>query len=67
MVYKDAYKIPTIISIYPRPTLSSFIPDIVKERAAKLVNIADINTPAFLLNIYRQGNIIFTTSLYKIN
>jgi hypothetical protein len=43
------------------------MPGIVKERAAKLVNIADINTPAFLLNIYRQGNIIFTISLYKIN
>jgi len=52
MVYKDVYKILTIIFIYPRPTLSSSILSIVKERAAKLVNIAGISAPAFLLNIY---------------
>jgi hypothetical protein len=40
---------------------------IVKERAAKLVNIAGISAPAFLLNMYRQGNIIFIMSLYEIN
>ena len=43
------------------------MPDIIKERAAKPVNIAGISTPAFLLNIYYQGNIIFIISLYKIN
>jgi hypothetical protein len=41
--------------------------NIVKERAAKLVNIAGISAPTFLLNIYRQNNIIFIISLYKIN
>jgi hypothetical protein len=40
---------------------------IVKEKAAKPVNIAGINAPTFLLNIHRQGNIIFTISLYKID
>ena len=52
MVYKDAYKIPTITSIYPRPTLSSSMPGTVKERAAKPVNITNISALAFLLNIY---------------
>ena len=40
---------------------------IVKEKAAKVVNIANISGPVFLLNIRRKGNTIFTTSLYKIN
>ena len=35
--------------------------------AAKLINIININTLTFLLNIYRQGNIIFIISLYKID
>jgi hypothetical protein len=55
------------MSIYPQPTLSSFVPGIVKEKATKPVNIASISAPAFSLNIYCQGNIIFTISLYKIN
>jgi hypothetical protein len=40
---------------------------IVKEKAAKIVNIANISGPAFLLNMRRKGNTIFTMSLYKIN
>jgi hypothetical protein len=40
---------------------------IIKEKAAKIVDIASISRPAFLLNICRKGNTIFTTSLYKIN
>jgi hypothetical protein len=40
---------------------------IVKEKAAKIVNIANISGPAFLLNMRRKGNTIFTISLYKIN
>ena len=31
------------------------------------MDIAGISGPAFSLNTHRQGNIIFTTSLYKIN
>jgi hypothetical protein len=43
------------------------MPGIVKEKAAKVVNIAGINRPAFSLNMRRKGNTIFTTSLYEIN
>jgi hypothetical protein len=43
------------------------MPGIVKEKAAKVVNIASINGPMFSLNIRRKGNTIFITSLYKIN
>jgi hypothetical protein len=43
------------------------MPGIVKEKAAKVVNIAGISRPAFLLNIRHKGNTIFTISLYKIN
>jgi hypothetical protein len=43
------------------------MPGIVKEKAAKPVNIAGISAPAFLLNIHCQGNIIFIISLYEIN
>jgi hypothetical protein len=37
------------------------MPDIVKEKAAKIVNIAGISGPAFSLNMRRKGNTIFTT------
>jgi hypothetical protein len=57
----------TIILIYPRPRFSFIILGIVKEKAAKVVNIAGISGPAFLLNIRRKSNTIFTISLYKIN
>jgi hypothetical protein len=40
---------------------------IVKEKAAKVVNIAGINGPVFSLNIRHKGNTIFTTSLYEID
>ena len=40
---------------------------IVKEKAAKVVNITSINRPMFSLNIRRKGNTIFIISLYKIN
>jgi hypothetical protein len=40
---------------------------IVKEKATKVVNIADISGPVFLLNIRYKSNTIFTISLYKIN
>jgi hypothetical protein len=43
------------------------MPGIVKEKAAKVVNIAGISGPAFLLNMRRKGNTIFITSLYKID
>jgi hypothetical protein len=57
----------TITLIYPWPRFSSIVPGIVKEKAAKVVNIAGISRPAFLLNMRHKGNTIFTTSLYKIN
>jgi hypothetical protein len=40
---------------------------IVKEKAAKIVNITSINRPVFLLNIRCKGNTIFTISLYEID
>jgi hypothetical protein len=40
---------------------------IIKEKAAKVINIAGISGPMFWLNIRHKGNTIFTTSLYKIN
>jgi hypothetical protein len=43
------------------------MPGIIKEKAAKVVNIASISGPMFSLNIRRKSNTIFTTSLYKIN
>ena len=43
------------------------MPGIVKEKAAKIVNIAGISGPIFLLNMRRKGNTIFIMSLYKIN
>jgi hypothetical protein len=57
----------TIILIHPWPRFSSIILGIVKEKAAKVVNITNINGPVFSLNMRRKGNTIFTTSLYKIN
>ena len=57
----------TIILIYPRPRFPSIILGIVKEKVAKVVNIASISGLVFSLNIRRKGNIIFTISLYKIN
>jgi hypothetical protein len=57
----------TIILIYPRPRFPSIILGIVKEKAAKVTNIASISRPAFSLNMRYKGNIIFTISLYKIN
>jgi hypothetical protein len=57
----------TIILIHPWPSFPFIIPGIVKEKAIKIVNIASINRPAFLLNMRRKGNTIFTTSLYEIN
>ena len=43
------------------------MPGIIKEKAAKVINIAGISGPAFSLNIRRQGNTIFIISLYEIN
>jgi hypothetical protein len=43
------------------------MPGIVKEKAAKVINITSISGLAFLLNIRCKGNTIFITSLYKIN
>jgi hypothetical protein len=57
----------TIILIHPWPRFSSIILGIVKEKAAKVVDIASISGPMFLLNMRRKGNTIFTISLYKIN
>jgi hypothetical protein len=57
----------TIILIHPWLRFPFIILGIVKEKAAKVVNIASINKPVFLLNIRRKGNTIFITSLYKIN
>ena len=53
--------------IHPWPRFPSIIPGIVKEKAAKVVNIAGISRPVFLLNICRKGNTIFIISLYEIN
>jgi hypothetical protein len=36
-------------------------------KGSKAVDIAGISGPAFSLNTHRQGNIIFTTSLYEID
>jgi len=66
-VRKDVRKTITITSIYSRPTLPSIVPGTVKEKEVRPVDIAGINGPAFSLNIHRQGNTIFTTSLYKID
>jgi hypothetical protein len=57
----------TIILIHPWLRFSSIILGIVKEKAAKVVDIASISGPMFLLNMRRKGNTIFTISLYKIN
>jgi len=43
------------------------MPGIIKEKTAKIINIAGISGPIFSLNIRRKGNTIFTISLYKIN
>jgi len=43
------------------------MPGIIKEKAAKVVNIAGISGFTFLLNIRHKGNTIFIISLYKIN
>jgi hypothetical protein len=50
-VYKDVYKPATITLIYPWLSLPFILSNIVKEKAANLVNIASINKPIFLLNI----------------
>jgi hypothetical protein len=57
----------TIILIYPWPRFPFIILGIVKKKAAIVINITSISGPAFLLNIHRKGNTIFTISLYKIN
>jgi hypothetical protein len=57
----------TIILIHPWLRFSFIILGIVKEKAAKVVDIASISGPMFLLNMRRKGNTIFTISLYKIN
>ena len=57
----------TIILIYPWPRFPFIVLGIIKEKADKVVNIASINRLMFSLNIYCKGNIIFITSLYKIN
>ena len=57
----------TITSIYSRLTLLFIILSIVKEKEVRPVNIININGLVFSLNIYRQSNIIFITSLYKID
>ena len=57
----------TITFIYSRLILPFIILSIVKEKEVKPVNITSINGLAFSLNIYRQSNIIFIISLYKID
>jgi hypothetical protein len=53
--------------IHPWPRFSFIILGTIKEKAAKVVDIASISGPIFLLNMRRKGNTIFITSLYKIN
>jgi hypothetical protein len=53
--------------IHPWPSFSSIILGIIKEKTAKVVDIASISGLVFSLNIRRKGNTIFTISLYKIN
>jgi hypothetical protein len=48
-------------------SFSFIILNIIKEKAAKLINIININWLIFLLNIYYKDNTIFIISLYKIN
>jgi hypothetical protein len=43
------------------------MPGIIKEKTAKIINIAGISGLIFSLNIRRKGNTIFIISLYKIN
>ena len=57
----------TTTFIYSRLTLLFIILSIVKEKEVRPVDIISINGLAFSLNIYRQGNTIFITSLYKID
>jgi len=57
----------TTTFIYSRLTLLFIILSIVKEKEVRPVNIININGLVFSLNIYRQSNIIFITSLYKID
>jgi hypothetical protein len=57
----------TITSIYSRPALPSIVLSTVKEKEVRPINITGISGPAFSLNIYRQGNTIFTMSLYEID
>jgi transposase InsO family protein len=69
-VRKDARKPVTITSIYSRPTPSLTVPGTREQKTvkgSKAVDIAGISGPAFSLNTHRQGNIIFTTSLYEID
>jgi hypothetical protein len=59
-------------SILPQPLNSLPKPGTVKEKLViqpkiKPIDIIGISGLAFSLNIRRQGNIIFSTSLYKIN
>jgi hypothetical protein len=57
----------TITLIHPWPRFPFIILGIVKEKAAKVVNIASISRLIFSLNIRHKGNTIFTISLYKID
>jgi hypothetical protein len=53
--------------IHPWPRFSFIILGTIKEKAAKVVDIASISGPIFLLNMRRKGNTIFITSLYEID
>ena len=57
----------TITFIYSRLTLPFIVLGIIKEKEVRPVDITGISGPAFSLNIHRQSNTIFTTSLYEID
>jgi hypothetical protein len=51
----------TITLIHPWPRFPFIILGIVKEKAAKVVNIASISRPIFSLNIRYKGNVTART------
>jgi hypothetical protein len=71
-VYKEAQRLAVVKSILPRPLIPLPKPSTAREKPViqpktKHIDIIGISGPAFSLNIRRQGNIIFSTSLYEID
>jgi hypothetical protein len=71
-IRKEQQRMAVVKSILPRPLNSLPKPGIVKEKLViqpkiKPVDIAGISGLAFSLNMRRQGNTIFSTSLYEID